>query len=146
MTNHDRCHPSTCPLRRVWLVACIVLFAPWLAVAEVERDTVSLVIDYGDGVQLHMPRLSWREGLTVLDTLTAAQAHPHGITFAHRGSGAGALVTRIGDLTNQGGGPMDKNWLFSVNGKPATAGAGALKLRAGDTVLWKFQVYDYNSP
>ena len=85
--------------------------------------------------------LPWREGMTVVDALGAAAKHPHGITFESRGRGASALVTRIGDLKNEGTG---RNWLYSVNGKLANVGAGAYKLSAGDVVLWEFKVYRYN--
>ena len=54
--------------------------------AEPKAATVRLVVDYGDGAQVHFTALPWREGMTVLDALGAAQAHPHGITFSQRGS------------------------------------------------------------
>jgi hypothetical protein len=79
--------------------------------------------------------------MTVVDLLAAAAKHPHGITFETRGSGASTLVTRIGDLKNEGAG---RNWLYSVNGKLANVGAGAYKLGAGDAVLCEFKVYRYN--
>jgi hypothetical protein len=146
MMNHRRCEAPFRSLRRSWLLAGCFLLTASLGSAALRATTVSLVIDYGDGAQLHLPALAWREGMTVLDALVAAQAHPHGVRFSQRGSGTGALVIKIGDLANQGGGPMDKNWLFSVNGKQAAVGVGALTLQTGDAVLWKFQVSDYNSP
>lgn len=129
---------------RVARVALAFVLAAFLA-AGARAATVSLVIDYGDGAQLLFTSIPWRSGMTVLDSLVYAQAHPHGVKFSQRGSGVGALVTKIGDLANQGGGERDKNWLFSVNGKSSNVGAGSFKLEEGDAVLWKFQVYDYNS-
>ena len=82
--------------------------------------------------------------MTVMDALAAMQMHPRGITFSHRGTGRSAMVTAIGDLKNEGGGEQKKNWMFHINDKPAEVGAGAYKLNPGDTVLWKFQTYDYN--
>jgi len=102
---------------------------------------VQLVIDYGDGAQLHFPALPWREGMTVLDALKAASAHQHGVKFAQKGSGSTAMVTKIADLANEGDG---RNWLYSVNDKQGEVSAGIHKLRSGDTVLWKFAVYEYN--
>ena len=99
------------------------------------------MVDYGDGVEVHFKALPWRDGMTVLDALVAAQARPHGVTFAHRGSGSSAMITKIGDLKNEGDG---KNWLYSVNEKSGEVSAGAHKLKPLDAILWKFQVYDYN--
>jgi hypothetical protein len=92
-------------------------------------------------VEVHFTALPWREGMTVQDALSAAQAHRHGITFVHRGTGSSAMITKIGDLKNEGDG---KNWLYSVNGKKAEQSAGAYKLKPLDTILWKFEVYEYN--
>lgn len=110
--------------------------------AEPTRPSVRLVVDYGDGLQLHLPAIAWREGMTAVDTLTAMQKHPHGIPFVHRGSGAATMVTKIGDLKNEGDG---KNWIFYLNEKRSEIGAGGVKLKPGDAVLWKFEAYDYNS-
>jgi hypothetical protein len=109
--------------------------------AAQKTSTVRLVIDYGDGAQLHLTAIPWREGMTALDALSAAKSHRHGVSFLARGSGASTMVTKIGDLANEGDG---RNWLYSVNDKQAEMGAGAYKLAAGDVVLWKFKTYEYN--
>jgi hypothetical protein len=131
-------------VRRAFLAAgafallAVALGAPVATAQDAKPQAVRLVVDYGDGAQLHWTALPWREGMTVLDALATAAKHPHGITFETRGSGASTLVTRIGDLKNEGNG---RNWLYSVNGKLANVGAGAYKLSAGDAVLWEFKVY-----
>jgi hypothetical protein len=109
--------------------------------AEPKTSTVRLVIDYGDNVQVHFTALAWHDGMTVLDALSAAQTHRHGIAFTHRGSGSTAMVTKIGDLKNEGDG---RNWLYSVNDKKGEVSAGICKLQPRDAILWKFEVYDYN--
>ena len=88
------------------------------------QPAVRLVVDYGDGVQVHFTALPWQEGMTVVDALAAAQKHPRGIKFTQRGRAASAMITELGGLKNQGDG---KNWLFSVGGKTAEVGAGALR-------------------
>jgi len=108
-------------------------------------NAVRLVVDYGDGVETHYTAIPWRDGMTVLDALAAAKAHKRSLTYAQRGSGSGALITKIGDATNEGGGADSRNWLFYVNGKAVQVGAGVQQLKPGDAVLWKFKVYDYNS-
>src|SRR5262245_41640455 len=115
-----------------------------LAGAVQKPATVRLVVDYGDGVQTHFTALPWTEAMTVLDALAAAQKHPRGISFSHRGSGRSAMVTAIGNQKNEGGGEKSRNWMFYVNDKPAEVSAGVFKLAPCDAVLWKFQTYDYN--
>jgi len=126
----------------VGLLAAMVLWyagVPVLAAAPAE--VVRLVVDYGDGVQVHFTKLPWKEGMTVVDALHAAQKHPRGIKFSQRGTAANAMISEIGGQKNEGSG---KNWLFSVGGKTADLGAGAYELKAGDTILWEFKDYDYN--
>jgi hypothetical protein len=103
-----------------------------------ESQTVSVVIDYGDGVQKHFTALAWKDGMTVLDAMQAAREHPRGIALESRGSGTRTMLTRIDDLANEGAG---RNWIYRVNGKLADRGIGAYKLKLGDTVLWRFEKY-----
>ena len=63
------------------------------------------------------------------------------ITFTQKGTGRSTLVTKIGDLANEGSG---KNWLYYVNDKPGEESAAIHEIKADDTVLWRFQKYDYN--
>ena len=109
--------------------------------AEKSAESIRLVIDYGDGVELHFKALGWRKGMTVLDALAAAAKHQRGVAFKQRGSGGSALVTKIGDLKN---GPQPTKWMYAVHGPEAEIGAGAQSLKPNDVVLWRFQVYDYN--
>ena len=66
--------------------------------------TVELVIDYGDGVQKRFTDIGWKESMTVLDVLKAAEKNSHGISFPAHGSGETAMVTKIDDVANQGSG------------------------------------------
>jgi hypothetical protein len=112
--------------------------------ADTKPATVRLVVDYGDGAELHLTAIPWRAEMTVLDALTAVQAHPHGVKFSARGSGRSSLVTKIGDVANEGGGESSRNWMYYVNDKPGDVGAGVRQLKPSDIVLWKFEVYRYN--
>ncbi len=139
-----------CSVRRAVLVLAILgaLLATHSSnicrAAESNAATVTLVVDYGDGVEIHFTALPWHKGMTVLDAMAAAGKHPRGITFAQRGSGGAAMITQIGDAKNQGGGAQSKNWLYYVNDEQATMSAGKQTLQPGDVALWKFQVYRYN--
>jgi hypothetical protein len=104
--------------------------------------TVELVIDYGDGVQKRFTDIGWKESMTVLDALRAAQQHSHGISFAAHGSGETAIVSKIDDETNQGGATGAKNWIFRINGHLGDESCGIAEVRPGDTVLWKFGAYE----
>ena len=128
--------------RRWWfglvLVATVCLSGgPQLAAAD-KPETVQLVVDYNDGVEKHFTAIAWNAGMTVMDVMLAAKKHPRGISFVHKGKGATALLTKIDDVENEGSG---RNWLYKVNGEPADRSIGIFELKAGDTVLWKFDKY-----
>jgi hypothetical protein len=112
--------------------------------ADSKMQTVQMVVDYGDGVQVHFNALSWKPEMTVVDALIAAQAHPHGVSFRSRGSAGRTLVTEIGGVKNEGGGQASRNWMFWVNEKKADVSSGAYHLKPQDAILWKFDKYDYN--
>ena len=120
-------------------VACVLAAATHAAVAaEPPKATVSMVIDYDDGVEKHFRQLAWKPGMTVLDVLQAAKQHPRGIQFVHRGDGDTAFLTQIDDLKNEGGG---RNWIFSINGKLGQRSFAATEVKPSDRVLWKFTQY-----
>jgi len=125
---------------RLLALAWLVLWSG-IALAADPRPAVRLVVDYGDGVQVHFTALPWSNGMTVVDALAASQKHPRGIKFVQRGRGTSAMITEIGGQKNEGDG---KNWLYSVNGKSADVGAGGYELKAGDVILWEFKPYEYN--
>jgi hypothetical protein len=125
--------------RRLFILACFAFAAALphsFLIAQEPAAAVRLAIDYGDGVEKHFTSLAWREGMTVLDAMKAAQEHPRGIEFQFRGSGATAFLTQIDDVKNEGAG---RNWIYRVNGDLAERGFAVQKLAAGDTVLWKFE-------
>ncbi len=103
-----------------------------------ESKAVQVVIDYNDGVEKHFKAIKWKSEMTVLDAMNAAKEHPRGISFEYKGRGATALLTKIDDRGNQGRG---LNWLYKVNDKPGDRSIGIFELKAGDTVLWKFDKY-----
>ena len=126
------------------ILTSLVLLSLWCQAGPISAEpepaasSVSVVIDYNDGVQKHFSRVSWRSGMTVLDAMQAIAKHPRGIRFSHRGTGARALLVRIDDLENQ---PNGRNWLYRVNGKLADRSFGIRKIEKGDTVLWKHEKF-----
>ncbi len=126
-------------------VAIATVATPGVALDEpAQATTVRLVIDYGDGVEKHFTSVPWKQGMTVLDAMEHARKSPHGIQFKHKGRGETALLTRIDDLTNEGGGRNKKNWIFWVNDKAAVKSFGIRRLEKGDVVRWKFTTYKFD--
>ena len=85
--------------------------------------------------------LPWTSGITILDVMNSAKAHPRGITFNYTGSGATAFLTDIDGLMNQGGGADKKNWQYWVNTSYGDRSFGAWNVQALDTVIWSFALY-----
>ncbi len=116
-----------------------------LAAADEARPlSVELVVDFGDGAEVHLKGLPYRSGMTALDAVEAANAHPHGVKFKLRGSGATAFVIQVGDLKNEGAGAKSRNWIYTVDGEQPDVGIGSFELKPGGVVLWKFGPADYN--
>ena len=131
--------------RRHWFLAFLATIAlATSAIAEppkeseAAKETVKLVIDYGDGVQKVFASVPWTKETTVFAALEAAAKHPRGIKFVHQGKGETVLVTAIDDLKNEGRG---RNWLYEVNGKLGDRSCAVMPLKAGDSVLWRFGKY-----
>jgi Domain of unknown function (DUF4430) len=101
-------------------------------------NTVRLIVDYGDGATKTISDLAWSKGNTVLDAMKEATSRSHGISFSYTGSGASAVVTKIDDVQNQGGGAGKKNWQYSVNGAYGDRSFAAFELQAQDQVVWRF--------
>ena len=106
--------------------------------AHAQTATVRLVVDYGDGVIKTITGRPWTKGSTVLDVMNAAKDRPHGITFSYTGGGASALLTRIDDVANEGGGGAKKNWQLWVNTSYAERSFGVYELQPLDVVFWRF--------
>jgi hypothetical protein len=103
-----------------------------------EDDTVRLVVDYGDGAAKTVSNLAWAKGNTILDAMKAATARPHGISFSYTGSGDTAVLTKIDDVQNQGGGTGKKNWQYWVDGNYGDRSFAAFELQAHDVIVWRF--------
>ena len=128
--------------RRVALLAAALLLVAAGAanhpVAGGADDTVRLIADYGDGASKTVANLPWAKGNTVLDAMKSATTRPHGISFSYTGSGDSAVLTKIDDVQNQGGGTGKKNWQYWVNGAYADRSFAVFELQAEDTIVWRF--------
>jgi hypothetical protein len=113
--------------------------------AAAEQKHVTLVVEYGEGVEKRWSRLDWKAGVTVAQVLSAADAMPGplGLELVARGDGERFFVKEIDGLANQGGGKADRNWLFFVNGEMAKKSAGIVEVSAGDTIVWRYIPFDW---
>lgn len=102
------------------------------------KSSVKLIVDYGDGVQKQFSAIPWREKMTVLDTLQWCTKHARGVMVKSRGMGSTAFVLQIDDLANEGSG---RNWVFRVNDELGKSSSGVATVKAGDTILWRFEEY-----
>jgi len=119
----------------------LVLGAAWTvrpASGESAISTIRLTIDYGDGITKAISNLAWAKGDTVLDAMKTATARPHGISFSYTGNGAAAVLTRIDDVQNEGGGTGKKNWQYWVNDAYGDRSFATFALQAQDAVVWRF--------
>lgn len=120
------------------LVPCTTPFAHSQEVSQQKRQTVVLIIDFGDDFQKRFTRIRWTKDMTVLNALQAASKHPRGIRFEYRGKGKTAFLNSIDKLKNEG---RDRNWIFRVNGKLGDRSFAIFSVQPMDTILWKFGKY-----
>lgn len=127
--------------RAVAIVAVLLLIVAGSfagSVAESADNTVRLTVDYGDGISKTINGLVWANGYTVLDVLKEATGRPHGISFSFTGTDDAAMLTKIDDVANQGGGAGRKNWQYWVNGAYGNRSFATFALQAQDDIVWRF--------
>jgi hypothetical protein len=104
--------------------------------SPVEGPSVSVEIDFGNGVRYEYAALPWFEGMTVGDALDAAAAARPAIAFREQGTGAGAFLDALGGIANEGA--DRRNWLYRVDGRPGEVSYRVAPLQPGMRVLWSF--------
>ena len=116
-------HPRNMGRCAAVIAAALLLVAPGLLTrpaAGNADNTVRLTVVYGD------------------DAMKEATSRPHGISFSYTGAGDDAMLTKIDDVQNQGGGTGKKNWQFWVNGNYGDRSFATFELHAQDVVVWRF--------
>lgn len=133
--------------RRTALAALLVPILVFVVASRAQTPSgapvVTLVIDYGQGVEKRYTRLAHTPAMTALDALKAADAMPDplGLAFEFTGAGETAFVRAIDGLKNEGGAKGDRNWTFKVNGALAKASAGVTHLAPGDELRWSYSPF-----
>lgn len=95
-------------------------------------NTVSLVVDFGDGNLPKTDKAFWTKGMTVRDLLNGVPRQ----SVSQQGAGAAAFLVSIDSVKNEGAG--GRNWMYSVNGKRADRSFAVYELQPGDVVVWSF--------
>jgi hypothetical protein len=109
---------------------------PPTEVKSTVSKTIALTIEFPGDVELNYKAISFTEGMTVFDALSAASKHSHALHFKHKGSGEFAFLTELDGVKNEGA--SGKNWTYKVDGQRAKVGMGSMKLKPGSHVLWIF--------
>ncbi len=123
----------------VLAAALLVVAVAWATrPAAGADDAIRLIVDYGDGASKTVANLPWAKGNTILDAMKAATTRPHGISFSYTGSGDSAVLTKIDEVQNQGGGAGKKNWQYWVNGTYGDRSFAVFALQAQDAIVWRF--------
>lgn len=103
-----------------------------------KAQTVSLMLDYGDGKVRVYPDIALVSGQSLLELLEK-QAKDAKLTLKTKDFGElGILVEQIGDKVNGEGG---KYWQYWVNNVSIPRSSDSYILSAGDVIEWKFLNY-----
>jgi hypothetical protein len=99
--------------------------------------TVSLEVDFGNGVNREFTGIAWTEGMTVGKLMEAAANMTPPLDHKVRGSGKMTFLTSLDGVANGEG--AGRYWLYEVNGQLAEVSFAVKPLAPGDRVLWIFK-------
>jgi hypothetical protein len=99
--------------------------------------TVSLGVDFGNGVKREFNGVAWTEGMTVGKLMDAAAQMTPPLEYKVRGSGKMTFLTSLDGVANGEG--AGRYWLYEVNGQLAEMSFAVKPLAPGDRVLWVFK-------
>lgn len=99
-------------------------------------ETVSLMLDFGDGTVKSWTEVPFVEGQTLFD-LTAKIARENNLALEFDPPGEyGIFLKSIGD--KKGGEEGGKWWMWWVGGKAGEVAADQYRIQPGDVLEWKF--------
>lgn len=99
-------------------------------------QSVSIMLDYGDGGVKTYENVVFTDGQTLFDATKALSERGDGFTFKYQPPGQfGIMIDQIGDKI---GGADGKYWLWYENNRMGQVASDAYKLKNGDVIEWKF--------
>jgi len=108
----------------------------WTPAPAPTGETVSLVIDFGNGAKREFDALPWSPGMAVADVMEAARTFRPNIQYAQQGSGERGLLTALEGVSNEGG--SGRNWRFLIDGKLGQMSFCLAEVEPGSSILWEF--------
>lgn len=121
-----------------WSYQPLPVSAPVRALPSSQADTVSLMIDYGNGSISTFNNVKIGPGQSVLDVLENTMALQKLLFESKEYPGMGTLVTRIHGRAN---GENENYWQYWVNNEKSSVAADAYKLQGGEWIEWKFMPF-----
>lgn len=109
-------------------------------------DSITLIIDYGNGARKRFDRIAWRQDMAVLDVLDAANAISPGVQFVFAPTFSDRAGREVGSVTTIDGvaAADDRHWLLWINEgyqgsqlrqRGGYAAFGLPRVQPGDAVL-----------
>lgn len=121
-----------------WSYQPLLVSAPARNIPPEQNNTISLMLDYGNGKVQTFDKVTIASSGTVLDTLKDL-AGKEDIAFDSKTyEGMGTLVTQINNSKNGDG---ERYWQYWVNNQKPSTGAQAQKVMSGDWIEWKFMPF-----
>lgn len=103
-------------------------------VSQIKKNvTKTAIIELKNGNKIVTDKIPVTKGETALQELESYTSSHH-IEMAVTGSGKMAYVTSLENIKAGG----KKGWMFSVNGKEPTVGAGATVVKPDETIVWYY--------
>lgn len=107
---------------------------PVISAPAEEKINVAIIIS---GVKYEA---AIKPGSSVYDLMNLLKAE-NKINFSGKDyASLGFFVEEINGLKNN---PAGENWIYYVNGQPAQVGVSYYKLKAGDTIEWRYEVKSF---
>jgi hypothetical protein len=125
------------------LAAGVIFYIPGTSAQTTSNtQSVTLKIDFGDGLIWHYRNIPFKPKMTIQDAmnqLSGRKIHP--LAFEFSGRGQNAFLNSIAGIENEGGGKSSRNWFYRIGDKLGDRSFGIAELNAGDEVIWHYGKY-----
>lgn len=106
-----------------------------------QKIKFEVVVPAPKGQELRLPELYLEaDGSTLLETMLFMKRESL-LEFEYSGAGEKAFVHSIAGI-KAGDDSEDRNWIYSLNGRLASQGAGSQILKPGDKIRWCYLAWE----